>query len=305
MRRPRALGAQDVIALVAPSGRYAMERVREAEAGIAADGWRARRMLPASFGKSADYLAGPDARRAATFERAWKDPKLAMLWAVRGGFGAARTLDHLKAARLRKADPKILAGYSDITALLNWTAQELGTICFHAPNAAGLYSGDAATKRSFKKIVTGEIGKGGELARGLKAAHAGKAEGRLAGGNLIVLSSLVGTPYEVDLAGKVLFVEDINEAPYCLDRAVTQLVQASNFAKIRALLLGTFTGPGNKRLAAKKILPLFAERLPKKTPVLYGLKVGHVGTNLTMPIGARVRVDSRSGALTLLENVVR
>lgn len=300
MRKPRALRPNDLIALIAPSGRFEMERVREAEAGIAGDGWRSRRILPRT---PRGWLSGSDGQRAQSFVRAWSDPKVRMLWAVRGGFGAARTLDELRPAALKRSEPKILAGYSDISALLNYVAQHLETVCFHCPNAAGLYSGDAATRRSFRKLVTGQTGKGDVLARGLKAARRGAAEGRLAGGNLIVLSSLVGTPWQAKLAGKVVFLEDINEAPYCLDRAVTQLVQGSDFSKIRALVLGTFTGPGNKRLAAKKILPIFTERLPKKTPVFYGLKVGHVGTNLTMPVGARARVESASGELTLLENV--
>lgn len=302
MRKAKALCPGSRVTLFAPSGAVRAQRVSQTRALLSGAGYDVRVQVP---GERLRYLAGPDVRRAALFRAAWKNRGSHLLLATRGGFGAARMLDHVKAADFRRGEPRLVAGFSDVTALLNWLADRAGLITFHSPNGGSLLDANAATHRSFVEMLSGQVGRGDVLASGLKAARAGSAEGRLAGGNLIVLASLVGTPHQINIAGKILFLEDIHEEPYTIDRALTQLVQGGGLGKVRGVVMGSFHDRKNKLLPGKKIAEIALEHLPRRVPLLYGLRVGHMGTNLTLPIGAKVEISSRTGKLTLLENVVR
>lgn len=252
-----------------------------------------------------DYLAGTDTQRVRALIRAWQEPKPGLVLAARGGFGASRLLAQLSPELFRKSDPKLLAGFSDISALLNWFADRVGLITFHAPNAATLAEANQATRRSFWHLLEGKAVPGDPLATGLKAARSGNAEGRLAGGNLVVLASLVGTSGQVTLTNKIAFFEDIYEEPYSLDRAFTQLAQGGGLGKAKAVVLASFHDRKGRLLPGARIARMVLEHLPSGVPVVWNLKVGHIGTNLTLPIGARVRLEGRKGRLVLLEKVVR
>ncbi len=305
MRRARALVQGSRAVLAAPSGPAKPARLREAARVLETWGLEVRSHVPARPKGGIPYLAASDAARARSLESAWKDSKAALILMSRGGFGAARMLPLLEKTSFGRGRPKLVAGFSDVSAILNWLAGRRGIVCFHGPNASSLAGADPATRRSLEKLLFGKTGKGAVLARGLRALRGGSASGPLAGGNLVVLSSLAGTPFAPDFSGKIVFFEDINEEIYTLDRAFTQLEQACGLSKARAVVLGNFHDRKGRKIPSRKVAELARRHAGPKAPVLYGLAVGHKGVNLTLPVGARVRVDSRSGRLTLLEDVVR
>ncbi len=301
MRKGRSLDLGGRVALVAPCGPLRRDRLPAVRRLLKAKGYEMRSFLP---GKPLPYLAGKDKERRRLFLSAWKNPGAGFLLVARGGYGASRTLEGFSARDFAKGEPKLLCGFSDVTALLNFLADRAKVICLHGPNASGLLMANPATKNSFWRAVTGKTGKGSVLARGLKGGGP-SVTGRLAGGNLTVLASLVGTPFEVPLAGKILFLEDVNEDLYRLDRSLTQLRQGGGLGNMRAVVLGSFHDGRNRKIPPAKIAALVADRLPRRVPIATGLAVGHYGTNLTLPVGAKVHLNSRNGTLVLLEDVVK
>jgi muramoyltetrapeptide carboxypeptidase len=288
---PPPLQAGDKIAVVAPSGPAdpaRLERGCSVLRGIGLDVVVGEHALARPSG-TLGYLAAADADRAADLLDAWCDPRIAAVLCARGGYGAARVLDHLDWAALAEAPPKLLHGSSDITALHVAFGRRLGVHTSYGPMVASLIA-DAGPE-ALAHLKAGLFGAGAPV-RGIRALRAGRARGPLTGGNLALLASLTGTPHAPEPArDRIAFLEDVDEAPYRVDRMLTQLLQAGWFDGVAGIVLGTWIGCGD-------LEAVFADRLvPLGVPILAGVPVGHGPRQLTVRLGAPALLDA--GALTL------
>jgi muramoyltetrapeptide carboxypeptidase len=239
------------------------------------------------------FLAGTDADRAADLQAAWCDPAVSVVFCARGGYGAARLLGLLDWDAMRAAGPKVLVGSSDITALHQAFAVELGVATLHGPMPGNVLIGgedgpESATWEHLQAALTGCA----PPVTGDRVIVPGRAEGVLTGGNLSLLASLCGTRYQPSFAGRIAFLEDIGEAPYRIDRMLTQLLQAGVFDGVRGIALGSWVDCGDP-------YPVLADRLaPLGVPVLAGLPVGHGSPQMSVWLGALGAIDTESCSLS-------
>ncbi|MFC9976411.1 LD-carboxypeptidase [Spirillospora sp. NPDC127200] len=245
-------------------------------------------------------LAGGDADRAADLTAAWCDPGVRAVLCARGGYGATRVLDHLDWNVLAAAGPTLLHGSSDITALHVAFGARLGVTTSFGPMVATEVTAagdDAPTAASFAAALFGPSAPPVTGTGALPSGPAeGVAEGPLTGGTLTLLAALLGTPYAPPpAAGRVVFLEDVAEAPYRIDRMLTQLLQSGWLDGAAGIVLGTWTGCGDPA----ELAAVFGARLgPLGVPVLTGVAAGHGPRQLTLELGARVRLDLRARTLT-------
>jgi muramoyltetrapeptide carboxypeptidase len=255
------------------------------------------RVLPQAFARNG-HFAGTDDRRAAALRQALGDRSVRAIFLTRGGFGAARLLP-LVGRDLAESGPKILVGYSDATSLLTFATGKLGWVTFHGPMVATDFPKLAAVDRvSLLGALRGErpppIRLGVTLRRGV-------VEGKIFGGCLSILVSLLGTPYAVDLSNRIVFLEDANEEPYSLDRMLTQLRQTGQLAKARGIVFGEMSNCGTRR----ELLGVLRERTADLgIPVAVGLPSGHGRGKRTVPLGVRARLDTGRRTLEILESGV-
>ncbi len=316
---PKALRAGDAIAVVAPASgvrdEAALQRGLERFAA-----WGFRPELLAHARERLDWpeggaLAATDAQRLHDLQAAIADPRYRAIVAVRGGYGVTRLLADLDLQPLLR-DPKPILGYSDLTALLAAAQQSIGLVGLHGPmlaTTAAMDAGEAGWE--LQRALLTETTRPAALppaadARGLRA---GTAEGPLVGGNLSLVQSLLGTPWSIAnaSAGALLFFEDIGEAPYRVDRMLTQLLHAGVLQRAAGVLLGDFHQHDTPLASLQPaMLAVFEERLARLSiPVAYGFPIGHRPGAWTLPVGARARLEvaARGGAATLalLEPAVR
>ncbi len=306
--RVPALRPGDRMGLIGPSGAIREpEMTREVmTARIEALGFEP--VLGESVGAMHGYLSGDDALRVADLHRMYADDSIRAVFCVRGGYGTPRLLSLIDYALLA-AHPKLLLGYSDITGLHLAIQARCGFPTLHSP----MVSSDALCE-PFSRA---------ELLRALTCPDAlgvlpvppegcapaclcpGVAEGVLVGGNLSLIAALIGTPYMPDLRGKVLFIEEIREYTYAVDRMLTHLRLAGAFNACAAVVFGGFTrcepeypdfGLTLEQVIAEIVVPC-------GKPVLTGLACGHITPTLTLPLGVRCRVDAEQGTLAMLEPV--
>jgi len=239
------------------------------------------------------YLAGDDERRAAELLRALADDSIDAVVCARGGYGSTRILPRIPVDSVRSAN-KMVVGFSDVTALhALWT--RAGVRSLHGPMVAGLGRGTDAGAMRWYEALEGAVP---APLYGLERVAGGSARGVLVGGNLAVLSALVGTAYAPPLDGAVLFLEDVGERPYRVDRMLTQLRHAGWFDRACAVALGAFTGgpPGPDGTTTEDVL---RERLAELgVPVVAGVPSGHVDDNLELPFGGVVAVDADAGKIS-------
>ena len=261
------------------------------------------------------YLAGTDAERAADLNAMFADPEVDAIFCVRGGYGSGRLLPLLDYDRIA-AHPKIVMGYSDITAVLNAIQGRTGMLTFHGPMAGLNFT--PYTYGEFRKVLmapttTTRIAAAPpfESAPGvverdnrLTPIVGGRAEGRLVGGNLALLVTLLGTPFEPDFDGSILFLEDVDEPPYSIDRMLTHLWLAGALQRCAGIAFGKFTDAedDDNSFSVEEVLRDRCE--PLGIPTLRGLMIGHVDDQTVVPVGARARLDVDAGTLTLLEAAV-
>lgn len=236
------------------------------------------------------YLAGRDARRIEELQSAVDDVEVDAILAARGGYGATRLLDALDLRGLRTR-PKLLVGFSDITALhAVWSQAGLGSI--HGPMVAAVGRGGEA---ELARVIEAMEGRYLRELTGLRALAAGRASGPLLGGNLAVLCALIGTPFMPDLSGAILLLEDVGERPYRVDRMLTSLRQSGALQHVAGILLGAFTNaePGSDGMTIDDVL---VDRLAALgVPVLAGAPIGHIDRNEAVPLGALIELDSAAG----------
>ncbi len=321
---PKALKPGMTVALVTPSS---------PGDGLADTDWgveivKALGFKPKVFphvGEETRYLAGPDEHRAADLNAAFADPSVDAIFCLHGGYGASRILPLLDYETIRK-NPKVFCGYSDITALLNAIHRLTGLVTFHGP--VGSEAQTDYTLASFRKVImqaqpAGRIaeppapkGPSREISidreNWIYKLAPGKGRGRLVGGNISVFSTLVGTPFEPELKGRILFLEEVGEDPYRIDRWLTQFLLTGKLSGLAGVALGKFAHctPGDYK-------PSFGgnqwtwqevckDRLGKLgIPVVANLVFGHVPDKATLPLGVLAELDGDAGTLTLLEAAVR
>ncbi len=291
--------------MCAPSGPVPEQRLRRG-VELLAERYRVRWDDPGLLARTG-YLAGDDARRADELNRALRDPDVRAVLVARGGYGVMRILSRLDADALRR-DPKLIVGFSDITALLGWALARAGVRGIHGPVVAQLGRLEAGDRAQLFERMESPT-PAGRLAVALSPLGArgrGRIEGRLVGGNLCMLSHLVGTPYQVDWGRATVFVEDVGERPYAVDRYLTRLQLAGAMDGVPALLCGDFDRcEETVNSGHPDVWQVIDERLSAwGLAGLRGLPVGHGDRNLALPFGARCAVDLDRGQIELLEAAV-
>ncbi len=308
--KPRALQSGGTIGLICPAGairevEYTPEYLIDKVAGL---GFRA--VLGDSVGAVHGYLSGDDAVRLADIHRMFADPAIDAIWCIRGGYGTPRLLDSIDWGLLRR-NPKPLFGYSDITGLHLAMHAQVGYPTLHSPQlcSVGLHPDtDRPSRASLIAALTGTQPLGAitqpEGCPPITGLVPGVAEGILIGGNLSLVAALIGTPFFPDMRGKVLFIEDVGEKTYALDRMLTHLRLAGVFDQCAAIVLGTFSDcPIEHQTFGLSLSEILAEVvLPAGKPVLFGVQAGHVRPCLSLPMGVTVRVDANEGTLTYLQS---
>lgn len=310
--KPRRLSEGDTVGMVLPaSATFERDRIKLGQEQLEALG------LKVELGKHVydrhGYLAGTDEDRAADINRMFADERIDGIVAYTGGWGSPRLLPLLDYDVIRR-NPKVFVGFSDITALLVAIQQKTGLITFHGPVAASTF--EKYSVENFRKVVM-EAQPAGVLAPPPKRADVlvervnritriagGKASGQLTGGNLTLVAATMGTPYEIETEGKILFLEDRGEELYRIDRMLTQLHLGGKLSRLAGFVFGrctdcTFKGPGFS------LEDLLFERFEQLgIPAISGLSFGHIEQKLTLPLGVRATLDGDAGTLSLDEAAV-
>ncbi len=319
---PVGLKPGDTIAIVAPAGPAERPRVELARTRLEAMGFKLR--MADDLYRRRGYLAGDDVRRAEELMAAFRDPQVDAIFCAGGGYGTTRMLDKLDYAVIRK-NPKILTGFSDITALHLAIQRKAHFVTFHSPVAMyGLGSkenlSDFSLEYFWRPLLVENYfdADGSALPAGytfdqpkgappVQTISPGVARGRLTGGNLSLVCPLMGTEFEIETAGRVLFLEDRNEEPYRIDRYLSQLRLAGKLDHLAGAILGLFTdceakSPGES-LTLEQVFRDYFEKLG--VPVILHFPVGHSRFNATLPMSVLVEVDAEAKRVTVLENPVR
>ena len=261
------------------------------------------------------YLAGTDAERAAAINAMFADRAIKAIFAVRGGWGSARILPHLDFDLIRR-NPKLLIGFSDITALHLALAARTDCPSIHGPNAAsawGALSWDSFRRLAFEAETPtwrNPEASADRLAprNPIRTFRPGRASGPLIGGNLTVLTALVGTPYLPSFDGAILFLEDTDEAQYRIDRMLTQLALAGILGRVAGVVFGQCTdcvARNSSSIGGFTLSEVLAHHFtPLGVPAFQGALFGHVPDQFSMPVGVRAEIDAEAGTVRMLEAVV-
>lgn len=293
------------VALVAPSSAVAADRLGPAQDAVKALGLEPV-PYPSCYATSRHgYFAADDVQRASDLQAAFADDSIDGVLCLRGGYGAHRLLPLLDLDAIARR-PKLFVGYSDITALHTAFNQSCGFVTFHAPMPASDYYQpvDELTMSGLRWCLFGSLTGPVEnpAGRPLTALSPGSAMGRLCGGNLSLLAASLGTPWEIDTKGKLLFLEDVGEKVYRIDGMLTQLRNAGKFRDCAGVILGDWTDcPPEDPERSLTLEEVFRELIvPAGKPVMAGLACGHSLPNLSLPLGAMAAMDADTGRLEVL-----
>lgn len=314
VRKPKRLAAGDTVGLVAPAGPSSNdESVRFSGDLLRSLGFKVKEGRHV-YDRD-QYLAGDDKDRAQDVNAMFADDAVDAIFTLRGGYGTQRILPFLDYDLIAN-NPKVFTGSSDITGILIAMFEKSGLVGFHGPAAGGNYSDYALAE--FRKVLMEPqqrtrigaapaiIERPGLIERSNRITQfaGGVAQGRLIGGNLTIVSTLMGTPYEPNLEGRILFVEDVNEAPYRIDRMLTQLWLAGKLQHAAGIAFGKFTktDDNGNSFSIEEIIRRRCGSLG--IPVVSGLMIGHIADKTTVPIGAMAQLDGDAGSLELLEPAV-
>lgn len=330
---PKALRPGDTIMIVAPAKYLDEGRVSLAKQRLEAMGFKVR--LPENLFRKHRFLSGTDEQRASELMNAFADPEVDAIFPGTGGYGTTRIVDKLDYDLIRR-NPKVFIGFSDITGLHIAINQKTGLVTFHSPNPEFGLGSEAnlsplASRYFWRALLADHYGGADSLPApkgyrievnpsvGGKSEDSadyddvprvvtiapGNARGRLIGGNLSVLHALMGSSYEIETDGKILFLEDIGEAPYRVDRMLSTLRLAGKFDEVRGIILGAFTARKGEDAwdddaSMNDVLRDYFDKLA--VPVIANFPAGHVRENVTLPIGALVELNADQQTLKVLEN---
>jgi len=310
--KPPRLKKGDTVGLVSPASK-SLERF---EYQISEEVVTALGLVPKRgqyVGKDFGYLAARDKERAADVNAMFADKSVKAIMAVRGGWGCARILPYLDYDMIR-ANPKPLIGYSDITALHLALQAKTGLVSFHGPNAASAWG--ERTLEYFEPLLfdgaqptfKNPVLKDGRLVQRkwrTQTITGGKARGHLIGGNLTVMTALVGTPYMPNTDGGILFLEDIDEAEYRIDRMLTQLGLAGLLSGLKGVVFGQCTSCKSSGGSGFELADVLEQHFkPLGVPAFHGAFFGHMSDQFTIPVGIEAEIDSDTGTVRLLEAAV-
>jgi muramoyltetrapeptide carboxypeptidase len=302
--RPESLCAGDTIAIVAPAG--PVEQRNDFERGVAAlerMGFRVR--FDERIFQSTGYLAGNDPARAAELMGAFEDPSVKAIVALRGGYGCSRLIDLLDEGRLRR-HCKVFMGFSDLTTLHLHFRRRYGWLTFHGPMATSPALGNIGPEEEghLLSLWTDPCYLPDFSFPDLAVWAQGFAEGELTGGCLSLVAASLGTPYEIDTEGKILFLEDLGEPPYRIDRMLTQLRLARKLERIAGVLLGRFKDCEAEKPGTTSA-DVLREILTKlEVPVIANFPAGHGNENWALPLGSRIRLDTDTCRVRFLDPAV-
>lgn len=302
--KSRPLNPGSKIGIIAPASPVKEMAVIEAGVGVL-EGLGYQTVLGETVRPLNGYLAGSDLERRVDLERFWQDDSIEAIWCLRGGYGSVRLLPDLDPGLIER-NPKILIGFSDITGLQLGLLKQTGLVTFHGPVLTVLKN-EFAINHAFQMLTGEEVGK--PLAwpddkSSYLVFKEGKVRGPLLGGNLALVSSLLGTSYFPSLEGAILFLEETEEPPYRIDRMLTQLLMSGVLDSVAGIIIGRCNPIEGK--AEEDLIKVFAERLSKVAcPAAYGFPIGHIPEQWTLPQGVTVEVDLSSGELTLMESPFR
>lgn len=304
MIRPKPLKNGDKIGLIGASSPTNIERIEPSIKAMEDLGLKV--VLGESCRGYHGFLSGSDELRASDINEMFKDKSIKGIFAIRGGYGASRILDMLDYDIIKK-NPKVFAGYSDVTALHSVFNEKCKLITFHTPMASTeFYKGvDDYTMDYFKRNIFSDEPLGilkNPEGQEIKTLVSGVAIGKLVGGNLSLIASSMGTPHELDTKGKILFLEDIDEYPYKIDRMLLQLKQCGKFRDASGIILGAWTGceakEGDNSLS---LMEVFEELIkPENKPTIYNLSCGHCMPTMSLPLGAKVKINGDKNQITVL-----
>ncbi|WPP48268.1 S66 peptidase family protein [Catalinimonas niigatensis] len=322
---PRRLQPGDTIGLLTPATYLTEEQLRKAILSLEKLGFKVRYSPNMLVRKG--YLGGTDEQRAEDINQMFADEEIDGIMCGRGGYGSGRILPYLD-YNLIRSNPKPFIGFSDITALLYAFYGQAGLVCYHGPMGTSDYN--EVTTNYFKKVLMEPANQLVYDNQGVKASldidteegelevqiaappqivtiTPGQAEGELIGGNLSLISMLAGTQYDLDMRGKLVFIEEVGEAPYRVDRMLTQLLLDENkLPAVAGIVLGIFNDceaeDEDRSLSLAQVLQ---DRLAGLgIPVIYGLSFGHIKQNMTLPFGINAQLDADEKKLVLLEKPV-
>jgi muramoyltetrapeptide carboxypeptidase len=297
--RASRLRPGDRVAVVAPAGPVDPGRL---EAGVRVLTSWGLDVVVAGHARGVDerrpYLAADDGARAEDLMRAWCDPDVRAVFCARGGYGAQRTADLLDWTALAAAGPKVLVGFSDITALHQAFAARLGLATIHGPVVSSLGRGDEESREHLRSMLFDPVAGTSLASAPLSSLVPGAAEGVLVGGNLTLLAAGIGTATSWPAEGSIAVLEDVGEELYRLDRSLTQLLRAGWFDGVRGIALGDFT----RCASVRAVHELAEERLsPLRVPMVSGVRVGHGDRNTAFPLGVAAVLDADAGTLAVRE----
>jgi muramoyltetrapeptide carboxypeptidase len=310
--KPRRLSTGDTVGLVLPaSASFEGDDIALAREQLEALGLKV--VIGAHAYDRHGYFAGTDRDRADDINRMFEDDRIDGIICYTGGWGSPRVLPYLDYGLIARK-PKVLAGFSDITALLNAVHQRTGLVTFHSPTGSSTF--ESYTVENFRRVVmtpepAGLLAappKRGEVlvdrVNRIVKLRGGKATGRLAGGNLTLLAALMGTPYEIDTNRAILFSEDVEEAVYRVDRMLTQLALGGKFDDMAGFVFGRCTRC-EEEPSAFSLEDVLRDRFSGGSkPAISGLSFGHIEQKLTLPVGVMATLDADEGTLTLDEAAV-
>ncbi len=296
--KPRPLLKGGRIGIVAPAGRVNVDMLQKGVTWLEQRGFKT--ILGKHLEKECRYFAGKDPERAEDFEQMFQNKEVDAVICARGGVGAARIIPFLN-RNLLVGSPKIFVGSSDITTLLLYMNELLGWVTFHGPMVATLFSQSPSTRLESELFqqLAGEVSE--MQFEGLTVLRNGMAQGLLTGGCLTLICTTIGTPYEIDTKNKILFIEDINEAAFRIDRMLSYLKYLGKFDQVKGVVFG-------------EMVQCQAETLPEiildilgdfSIPIFFGFPSGHGEGTATLPLGLPVEMDSNSISIKMLEPAVQ
>jgi muramoyltetrapeptide carboxypeptidase len=308
--KPPKLRKGSTIGLIAPASTPSTkEKIEKGAAYLEQFGYRVK--FGEHIRKLHGYLAGTDEERATDFNNMVLDKDVKAIFAIRGGYGTPRILQMIDYRSL-KQNPKIIVGYSDITALQLAIFRKIGLITFSGPmTGVEMWKGiDTYTEEHFWRLLT-STKKIGVLKNPndepLKILKHGKTRGRLLGGNLSMIACLMGTSFLPKLRNSILFLEDVEEAPHRIDRMLAQLLNAGILNELAGLVFSKFTdcnpaNPSEPHLTIDQIQEEYAEKI--KCPIVANFQYGHIPRKLTIPIGLQTTLDTIRNRITVMESAV-
>lgn len=302
MLKPRALRSGDRVAVVAPASPFDRDEFDRGVSELQALGFEP--VFDERVFERRGYVAGDADLRAAAFRDAWRDPSIAGVVAARGGYGSAHILPRLDPDEVRRT-PKVFLGYSDLTSILIYLTTWCGTVCFHGPTVAGCLGrgGDGYDAASLRRVMMDPAPAGPLSADSIDALRPGEASGVLVGGTLTQILASLATPFAFEPPEScVLFIDEVGERPYRLDRMVTQLRYSGVLARASALVWGELPRcdePGGQ-LTARAVIADLLRDFPG--PVLFGFPSGHThGPAMTLPFGVQARVVADARPRLIIE----